>query len=246
MAAGAIPLVVRRRYVVALLAVFAILSVLVATGWTALDQMDINVEAAARDLVLENPPLLAAALLVTHAGDALTANLIIGVGAVILLLARRPDAALVLVLARVGAGVSVTVVKWMLERARPVWDTPLAVASGYSFPSGHSANAAAVYGTLALLAWAFLPHPARVARVVAVAAAALLTVSVASSRVLIGVHYTSDVLAGVMLGLTWMLAALLIVTRVMRRHRVGEPSVMAEDEANATRPDLKTTGEPRS
>jgi len=208
------PIAFRRRYPLVMVAVLAIITGLVAWGWPTLDSFDLRLETAARQLVLDNPGLLTAAMTVTHAADPLTINIVVAVGAAILLMYRRLDAALVLVIARVGAGVSVTMMKWLLERARPVWETPLAVVSGYSFPSGHSAGAAATYGTLAVLICAFGPRSARIPVVVV---SVLLILSVAASRVLLGVHYTSDVVAGMLLGFLWTLAACVIVARVMRR-----------------------------
>jgi membrane-associated phospholipid phosphatase len=209
-----LPSAFRRRYTLAMVAVLAVITGLVAWGWPTLDSFDLRVETAARQFVLDHPGVLAVAMTVTHAADPITINIVVAVGAAILVMYRRLDAALVLVIARVGAGVCVTLMKWLLERARPVWETPLAVVSGYSFPSGHSAGAAATYGTLAVLIWVLGP---RAARVPVVVAAALLILSVASSRVLLGVHYTSDVVAGMLVGFLWTLAACIIVARVMRR-----------------------------
>ncbi len=90
-------------------------------------------------------------------------------------------------------------VKLLLHRGRP--PVPhLADASGWSFPSGHSAAAAATYAALALLLgrgrrW-------RVKAWLGTAAAGV-TILVASSRVLLGVHWVTDVAAGVALGLGW-------------------------------------------
>jgi membrane-associated phospholipid phosphatase len=90
-------------------------------------------------------------------------------------------------------------VKLLVERVRP--PVPhLAGSSGWSFPSGHSASAAATYAALALLLGRGRRWPVKAWLGTA---AAGMTVAVASSRVLLGVHWVTDVVAGVVLGLGW-------------------------------------------
>jgi undecaprenyl-diphosphatase len=114
----------------------------------------------------------------------------------------------------VGNGLCVRILKLLFARARPVHDHALA-EYGYSFPSGHAAGALVVYGLLAwlvLLGLADLPGRRRPA---VAAAAAVLVACVATSRVLLQVHYLSDVLAGLLLGLAW-LALVVCVTAQAR------------------------------
>jgi undecaprenyl-diphosphatase len=87
-----------------------------------------------------------------------------------------------------------------------VLEHPLATATSFSFPSGHAAGTAAVYGVLALLLLradaTAAPDRALPRRVVPAAVAAILAfvVAVAVSRVVLGVHFPSDVVAGLVLG----------------------------------------------
>lgn len=95
-------------------------------------------------------------------------------------------------------------VKLIVERARPVYDDPVSSAPGFSFPSGHAFNAAMATGTVLVMLWPLLIERRpwiRVAAVVGGGAFALLT---ALNRVFLGVHFPSDVTAGVLLaaGLT--------------------------------------------
>lgn len=85
----------------------------------------------------------------------------------------------------------------LVARARPVVDEPVTHAPGYSFPSGHAANTAAVAVTLTLLVWPLLGPRGRVVVPVTSGTVVVLT---ALDRILLGVHYPSDVVAGVLLG----------------------------------------------
>ncbi len=95
-------------------------------------------------------------------------------------------------------------VKLLVQRARPVVDDALTSASGYSFPSGHAANAAAAATALVVLLWPLLRARVRGA---VVAAAAVVVAATAANRVLLGMHYPSDVVAGVALGVGMVLAS---------------------------------------
>ncbi|WDZ94278.1 phosphatase PAP2 family protein [Herbaspirillum sp. WKF16] len=94
--------------------------------------------------------------------------------------------------------------KHVFARLRPSFDDPILVLHSYSFPSGHTIGATLLYAMLA----AYLlnqPVPARRrGTTVAVIAAALLLVALtAFSRVYLGAHFLSDVLAAALLGLAW-------------------------------------------
>ncbi len=88
-------------------------------------------------------------------------------------------------------------VKGLVQRTRPVVEDAVAHAPGSSFPSGHATNTAVVGVTLTLLVWPLL---GRAGRVVVPALAAAAVLATAADRVLLGVHYPSDVVAGILLG----------------------------------------------
>ncbi|WP_245963654.1 phosphatase PAP2 family protein [Terracoccus luteus] len=90
------------------------------------------------------------------------------------------------------------VLKEVVQRARPVVADPVSTAPGYSFPSGHVANAAAATSILALLVWPLLERRGRVA---VVTAAVVVTGVTALDRVYLGVHFPSDAVAGVLFGM---------------------------------------------
>jgi phosphatidylinositol-3-phosphatase len=118
-----------------------------------------------------------------------------------------------------GAWVVQVAVKQLVERPRPPAALAVSHATGFAFPSGHATDAAAVYGMLAVL----LARSGRgAARVAAWAGAAALIALVGLSRLYLGVHWLSDVVAGAGLGIAWLLA-IFTAGRVgqPRRHRVG-------------------------
>jgi membrane-associated phospholipid phosphatase len=117
-------------------------------------------------------------------------------------------------------------IKDLVDRARPTLN-PIAETLGPSFPSGHSATAASFYAALALIL--ARRRSARVRALLAGAAGAI-AVAVASSRVLLDVHWLSDVIAGVMLGWAWF--ALCAVAFGGRRLRFAEPMERAATEAS--------------
>jgi undecaprenyl-diphosphatase len=95
-------------------------------------------------------------------------------------------------------------VKLLVSRPRPPVEHLQAVA-GSSFPSGHATQASAFWFSLALASRS-VPAAARATRVVWVLAAVIVA-AVALSRVYLGVHYPSDVIAGVALGTGWAIYA---------------------------------------
>ena len=90
-------------------------------------------------------------------------------------------------------------VKDLVGRVRPTLD-PAAASLGPSFPSGHSSTSAAFYAAAALIIGRHLP---RRARQIAVAASVAVAVAVAASRVLLDLHWLSDVIAGLSIGWAW-------------------------------------------
>ena len=97
------------------------------------------------------------------------------------------------------------VAKSVFQRARPVVEDPVSRAPGYSFPSGHALNSAAWATIVVILLWPLLKP--LWARVTAVVLATLVVLVTALDRVLLGVHYPSDVTVGVLTGVGLALAS---------------------------------------
>ncbi|MBA3636468.1 MAG: bifunctional DedA family/phosphatase PAP2 family protein [Actinomycetota bacterium] len=113
-----------------------------------------------------------------------------------------------------GSAVLNQLLKGLFARPRPHFEHPLLVETSYSFPSGHAMESFVVYGMLAY--FAVLALRSWEARVGAVFGAALLVVLIGFSRMYLGVHYLSDVLAGYAAGGVW-LSALITGVETIRR-----------------------------
>ena len=125
---------------------------------------------------------------------------------------RRWGAARVVLLPAAGE-IATLAVKTLVARPRPAGS----YATGYSFPSGHATDAAIM---ACLLAWFAFREPRGRALVVALVALALgWAALVAAMRVTLGVHYASDVLGGLGMGLAIAGAGLALLGRAQRAHR---------------------------
>jgi undecaprenyl-diphosphatase len=175
-------------------------------------------------------PIMENAMLeITFLGTGTVVLMISFVAALFLWLTRHRYSAALLVAATVGAVVLNNVLKQFFDRPRPQLITWGTHALTTSFPSGHAMSAAVVYTTIAYLA-ARLQKRHR-SRVATMTIAALLVVLVCVSRVYLGVHYPSDVLAGTVVGLAWAgfcMATLEVVQLYARR---SAPQVLRDEQA---------------
>jgi undecaprenyl-diphosphatase len=133
-------------------------------------------------------------------------------------------------------------VKVLVHRHRPFVDGPFVDWSGYSFASGHTIGATLLYGQLLLFVLPALK--ARQWRILTVCSAALLIALVGFSRIALGAHFLTDVLAGILFGILW-LAICLFTSKPLRRSvvvataapLVGEPVLVRVEE---TQPPAQT------
>jgi membrane-associated phospholipid phosphatase len=191
-----------------LAAVLLLLTLAVGTGWTPLASLDQRVADAAYGATHGHAGRVDAWTLVTDAGGPPYARgLLVAVGVGLLLL-RRVRLGLWLVALAVVEGVVAPAAKTLLDRPRPTWADPITSAPSSSYPSGHATAAFTVAVALALLTWRLSRTAAVRATVLVVAGAG--AVAVAASRVLLGVHYLSDVVGGALLGALLAVASLLV------------------------------------
>ena len=163
------------------------------------------------------PALTAALLVVTHVHSILGMSLIGAGFGLVLWRMRELYWLLTLALAMVGGMLLNVLLKVTYERARPVFEDPIVSHLTFSFPSGHTAAATTFYGVLAafLVSRAFSPR----LRAAFVAGAIVMVALVAFSRIYLGAHYLSDVIAAVCSSTVWLVACLSGVHGMIRRRR---------------------------
>ena len=148
----------------------------------------------------------------------------VAIGALVaLLFLRLRREAMLLALTIVSGWAVNSAIKALVGRPRPELVSHLTEAGGSSFPSGHSFNSAVVYIAIALAFAALSPRQS--VRATIVLAAMVLTLLIAFSRVWLGVHYPSDVIAGWLGGAGWAFAASALLYRPAKA--VADKSVEA-------------------
>jgi undecaprenyl-diphosphatase len=155
--------------------------------------------------VHSSPTLVSLFSVVTWAGNTVVLAAVTLVGAALLDRAGRRRDAYVLLGGALGIELLNALLKLVFHRPRP--ELAYVHLDTYSFPSGHAAGSAAIYGILLYL-FARGRRP-RVA-VVCSAAYVVLVVTICFSRLYLEVHYLSDVLAGASLGLAWAAGCVLL------------------------------------
>lgn len=192
-------------------------------AWLANEMLEGETRAfdeSGRDLLQQyaTPALTLAMRLATMAGSS---AFLAAVGVFIVLgflMARWRRGAVLFVITMAGATVFNLAIKLSFQRPRPVpfFDTPL--PSSYSFPSGHALFSFCFYGALAAIITARFHD--RAARIVIWTLAGLLVALVGLSRIYLGVHYPSDVLAGFTAALVWVVVVAFGDNMLRRRQKL--------------------------
>ncbi|MDG4884349.1 phosphatase PAP2 family protein [Mesorhizobium sp. WSM4884] len=136
------------------------------------------------------------------------------------LLIRRPGTALFVFVSVAGGQAVSSLLKHEVDRPRPDLVSHLVNETSLSFPSGHAMLSAVTYLTLGSLAARFLPN--RRTKIFVLGLAVLTTVLVGTSRVYLGVHWPSDVLAGWCAGFAWAMLCWLAARVLQRRNVVAD------------------------
>lgn len=205
-------------------AAFTVLLTLVTAETSALRALDTSVSVELNELVAGSDAAVAVLRVVTDLGDPLVTAAVLTVLTVVLLIRRLPRLAGWVAVTGVGLAVLDPLVKGLVERDRPALPVAVANAPGYSFPSGHALASFATFTILLLVALPAIP-PGR--RRWAYVAAGTVIAAVGASRVALGVHYVSDVLAGWGLSAAWVATtALVLRARQLQQH--DDPSRLRE------------------
>jgi undecaprenyl-diphosphatase len=181
--------------------VFAMLLVLVRLQWAPLESADHGAAARLNSLVAGHAGAVSVVKAVTWLGSSGVLWTLIGLAVVALAIRRRWRLAVYLLVAGAGALTLDPVLKSLVGRLRPVVAHPVAYGTGDSFPSGHALGSIVCYGALFLV---FLPAARGAWRAVFTGVIAALIAAIGISRLLLGVHYLSDVLGAWALGITWL------------------------------------------
>lgn len=155
---------------------------------------------------------------ITYLGDTVVVvAALFAAGSIDFLRHKRAEVFAFLAAVIIGEKLIVNGLKEIVDRGRPDiaqlvgWDGP-------SFPSGHAAAAAAAWPAIVLVLGRGCPRPLRA---LLAAGAALITIAVAASRALLGVHWLTDIIAGVAIGYGWFLICAVVFGG--RAQRLGDP-----------------------
>ncbi len=184
----------------------------------------------------QSKPLTAIMVEMTYLGTGTVVIVVVGVTALFLWHTEHKHSARLLLAATIGNILLNGALKLVYHRPRPtvfVWETT-AVSS--SFPSGHAMSATVVYGTVAYLLMRLQKH--HWARMLTLTGAIILILLICLTRLYLGVHYPSDVLGGIIVGLAWasfcmatLEASLALARRRAPREVIDERRAPSEEAA---------------
>ncbi|HEX6063196.1 MAG TPA: phosphatase PAP2 family protein [Longimicrobiales bacterium] len=172
------------------------------------------------------PSLDETALEITTLGNGLVLVVIVLVASVFLWQTQHKWSASLLLFATITGKLLNTILKLFYDRTRPSVVEALASVSSPSFPSGHAMSAMVVYGSVAYLVGRL--EPGRNLRITTWTVATLVILAIGISRMYLGVHYPSDVVAGFIAGLAW-LGFLVAAMRALQFFARRRPETHAEE-----------------
>jgi undecaprenyl-diphosphatase len=155
---------------------------------------------------------------ITTLGSATVLSLVSLIAAGCLLILRRFRMVLTLIAGVLGGWALSAFLKQAIARPRPDVVEHLTVVSSLSFPSGHSMMSAVIYPALGAILARATPNPLLKLYVIGVALA--MTAVIGLSRIYLGVHYPTDVLAGWCVGMCWALVCWVVIQLLQRRGSV--------------------------
>ncbi|BAL91761.1 putative phosphatase [Actinoplanes missouriensis 431] len=182
---------------------FGVLLLLVRFHWGPLQDLDRSVADGLNRWASGSETVVAVLQQISSAGGRGFMIPLVALLVLMLIIRRRPRPALYLVVTGLGAMILDPSLKALIGRVRPVVEVPVATAPGNSFPSGHALGSMVVYGMIVLV---FLPAVRRRWRPFFIGAAAVIVAAIGFTRIALGVHFLSDVLAGWLLGVAWISA----------------------------------------
>lgn len=164
---------------------------------------------------------------ITFLGTGTVVIAVVAVSALFLWLTRHQYSATLLLISAIGGVLLNNLLKVGFDRPRPQIFEWGSHALSSSFPSGHAMSAAAVYGTVAYLAARLQKR--YVHRVITLAVAFILIILIAITRLYLGVHYPSDVLAGIIIGLAWASFCMATLEAIQVYARRRKPEILEHE-----------------
>jgi undecaprenyl-diphosphatase len=183
----------------------AVILVLLAVKAPDIDQFDAFVRMEVHRLA--SPILTTAMQAISFMGSSLALAILLVVAVYLLYHFHRGRAAALITITMVGSSGLNVVLKSIFHRPRPAAFFG-AIPNSYSFPSGHALNSLCFYGTIAVIVFMYVQKP--LARWGIWLTAALIIGMIGFSRVYLGVHYPSDVIAGYCAGIVWVQLVVLL------------------------------------
>ncbi|MEO6125377.1 MAG: phosphatase PAP2 family protein [Ilumatobacteraceae bacterium] len=202
-----------------LLGLFGVLLIDVWIGGP-LSKLDGNVATRMNRVDVSHPLIVDAARWATVLGSTpVLVPMVFATSLYSLLVQHRRRQGLFVIATAVGGLIVNNAIKLVVGRNRPAVANAVAHAAGKSFPSGHAMNSAVIYGALLVVAMWNVRVPRR--RWALTAGALLLVGLIAASRVVLVVHYITDVVAGVSLGAALVIISVKAFTRPsITSHRI--------------------------
>jgi undecaprenyl-diphosphatase len=182
----------------------------------------------------QNPMVRNIMVEVTTLGTGSVVAMLVLVSGLFLWLNHHRHSAALLAVATIGGIALNNLLKLGFDRARPQifeWGTH---AMSSSFPSGHAMSSAIVYSTVAYLAARLQRDHA--SRILTMSFAALMIFSISASRIYLGVHYPSDVLAGVIIGLAWAAFCMAVLEATQLYAKRNAPELLTDERPAAAGP----------
>ncbi len=188
---------------------FSVLALLDVFGST--NRVDLAVAGGLHRFATSDPRVTSGFLAVTELGNGIVLALSTVLVTGLLLAVGKRLLALGLSLSMAGVGIVNLLLKIAFQRARPRFDDPVTVADGWSFPSGHAMGTIVAVGMLTYIAFHWLEAP--IGRRLLIAGVTLWVLLIGFSRMLLGVHYLSDVAGGLAAGSAWLALSIKAIER---------------------------------
>ena len=164
-----------------------------------------------------SPELTPAVRVVSWFGSVAALTIVSTLCALFFLVRRGWNRLVALMLTMMGGGLLNVMLKHFFQRQRPVFDNPLVTISSFGFPSGHTMGATLLYGLLALIALRFVKQ--MWLRALICAGTILFIALIGLTRIYLGAHYLTDVLAAVAIGSAWLAFAWATAETFRKRQR---------------------------